>query len=729
MDIKHIYFRNQFIIIFLLLPFTLRAQNTNIKWGALNEDKHKIDLNLQFVGKEKNTGTTLWMKKSREGYFLEKFDENDIRTFSKNINCDSLFPSSRKKTIRFSPMLYSHELIYLFAQYIDRETKLESTALLQLSPTGKVMMRTATLFTLNKAAYYTFTVSPDSLLIGVAQIITEKKENHVTLKTFDRSLDTVAEFKSNLDKPDNENVYGMGLHNMLIDNSGDFLLEVYLFTKNYERFGSAYWLVNPIENTIKRVLPALQGAAIETSEIAFNPHGGFEVAGISQQPNPKPQSADNHLLFFGLIDKVTGQINILRTMTFKMPHFKTTGEREYYSINTSTSVSRKDGGIIVIVEQQLVGKKNLWVHINDIFVTDFNPDGSVNYFKEIEKNQSYLWGPYISAYSILPVYDQYSGTLHLIFNTNEATGTTSKPMRNPKRSMPVIVSIVSNGNVTKKQLAVAANKSIVLSPMWSRQISNSEVMVGGIEKHGYRIGRLDVNGVRGKYLGMHKSHYHPRKVKMRRPSRVNSDDVFIVGGFTSGISSPPNAPLTNWLNQNGYPTHYNNVSQDVGLFFLAGSGKKAGGLDFSTSQSAIYTPEIRPRFAKTRFAYVYARPLKTSSTSKSFFCFGVGFSAIFFDFTEASFPQVNTQPSDFTLSYTSLLINPSYRVFTRVGRNGFITGLDIGARLNLFPGKWRYDDATKHNITVSGMPSVSTIDFYINFPIPILSGMTGGGRR
>jgi hypothetical protein len=108
--------RHTLFILFFLFALVLNAQN-NIQWSELQEQKHKIFLDLQWLGQSSSKQNQLWLKSDREGYSIEEIDNGLTTPHLYPLSLDSIFPGSKIKSTRCYPLSFRGDTIRLLTAY------------------------------------------------------------------------------------------------------------------------------------------------------------------------------------------------------------------------------------------------------------------------------------------------------------------------------------------------------------------------------------------------------------------------------------------------------------------------------------------------------------------------------------------------------------------------------------------------------------------------------------
>lgn len=124
--------------------------------------------------------------------------------------------------------------------------------------------------------------------------------------------------------------------------------------------------------------------------------------------------------------------------------------------------------------------------------------GSLTYSIAIPKNQTKLYGAFRSKdfttyYSYLPLYDNATNTLTLIFNDSEKNSANiqnSVQLLAINNRVSVAVTIDHNGNASKKPVKIPTNDDTILCTGLALQVSDKESVVLGLRDNNMWVGRL-----------------------------------------------------------------------------------------------------------------------------------------------------------------------------------------------------------------------------------------------
>ena len=176
-------------------------------------------------------------------------------------------------------------------------------------------------------------------------------------------------------------------------------------------------------------------------------------------------------------------------MEFKIERKVTKGEG-LASFTIRDLVHREDGGIIMIAEQYFVityetynSQTGSWsthyvYHYEDIIIINIRPDGEIDWYTRIPKQQISGGGTQFFSYALAVVRDK----MYFIYldNPKNMAFKSSKNMKsfdNPKSAVVVLATVSNDGSVKKEQLFTSKEVKAYLMPESHKAINDNELII------------------------------------------------------------------------------------------------------------------------------------------------------------------------------------------------------------------------------------------------------------
>lgn len=177
--------------------------------------------------------------------------------------------------------------------------------------------------------------------------------------------------------------------------------------------------------------------------------------------------------------------------------------RELGAFKFKEFVRRDDGGAVIVAEQEYTyitstttanGATTYTTYYvnNDIIVININPDGSIEWSTYIAKEQTTSSTGFYLSYVMLVE----GSRLHFIYNDDRKNlerlgeGKDVKTMKNPKKSVSVIATVDSEGNVSYDQLFRNKDMSAILVPKKCMNTSEGNALIYGVKGSKTRFGEI-----------------------------------------------------------------------------------------------------------------------------------------------------------------------------------------------------------------------------------------------
>jgi len=710
----------------LFLSTKLCAQHA-CRWGPLNVQQ--VDSRFKLIPIAKRNTSLYYLKQCGEGFYMEMFNSDNARVFSKKINLDSALASARPRTINLAVILFEKEKLNIIASCVDRQKKRKFISVFQLSLTGGIISPPLELASCDKASDIHLAVAPDSAQFAIACFKNNKTRKVVRFRSFDASLKSLDDFEVDFESPNGAHVKTDFVDPIEMDNQGDYFLQVRKLDKTGEQIDADFFVVSALGHRVRRISSRIGNVEMIASAVA-PAKTGFQMSGICRPRHAQHRAAENYTLFHAFVDFETATVNTLKI--YPCPFFSRKPGRglEESNLNLATPIAKKDGGMIFLVEPQRWTTKPTWGYFGDIFIANFEPSGTLKYFTKVLKDQVTFLNPYWNACSAIPVYDNATGNLHLIFNDEVANLSKRQGrMLDETPSTPMIVTVDQTGKISKRQLDVRDRNAVIACPPWSRPISGHEVLVAGMEHDGYRIGFITIAAE--EYPMPEAEHDKAGRTEDHHATRSTTGGDMLFLGCTNGISLRPAPAITGWLTHDGYHPHFSAVNWDFGFYTVWSSAENLWGAEINVSNSI--TTNNKTNISTARFGLTRGRLIKNKPNGKVAACLTVGYAFNQMAFPDATLMTISQPPQNFELVSHSAYLTASLKWYLPlgdppIGKQDFAIGVDIGVHVYFLQGRWGYKTEGDY-IIVDGMPHASPVEFYVSIPFPSITQHINRYRR
>ena len=249
----------------------------------------------------------------------------------------------------------------------------------------------------------------------------------------------------------------------------------------------------------------LKDKYITDMKLGISPKGNILCAGFYSNKGTWSINGSYFLAFDGetkdLIKESTEEFSLdfvtegMREKTEKKTKKKAANgkDAEMYQYDLDNFIMREDGGGVLIAEQYYVHvitssytdsqgnfrtKKTYHYYYNHIIVISISPDGDIEWTKKIIKKQHTINEPgYYSSYALAVVKDK----MYFIFNDHPKNLMYEKGAKiysyTYKKYMVPVVTVDSNGKITKEILFTAKDVETLAVPKISEQVSSDELIL------------------------------------------------------------------------------------------------------------------------------------------------------------------------------------------------------------------------------------------------------------
>lgn len=518
------------------------GQRVDIEWGESIDSKTEI---LRIIGEDEDKNVYALGYKSKT-YYLEKYKGDALApSFSKEL----IFPEiSGTKQRLLNIYLMEDVIIALSEVYLKKADKYEVNAY-TISLSGIMDKEPKRILSIDaktrsKSGVTESKISEDRKLIMVSNVSFDSKDqNDINIQIFDSQFKLVnsQEEKVTIKRP-GEKAY-VTIANFVLNNTGSmYYTKEVMFYKGAFSFSSSilndrdYFVVRLSENGGKKEIPVeLKNLKVAQMGLKIDENNNVKLGGFYYKKQSRGLFKGIYLRgsFFVLIDGKTQEKIAESSAEFDddmMLEYRSEKQLDkgVYLDNrfyVKELVNKDDGGTLIIAEYFTVvyGQSNgllqpVTYTYGDMVVVDVDKKGNIQWSKTIFKNQIYqqtrlnlgmATGGLAVMFSIPvsndeTVYFSYlvdivDGNIIFIFNDHGANTDLSvkrrkiKPMTNPKKGIPMMVSIDKYGKVKKELLANSLKGDVIMRPRVSyKNTETDEIVIYGSKKGDDKLGRLTI---------------------------------------------------------------------------------------------------------------------------------------------------------------------------------------------------------------------------------------------
>ena len=491
------YMKRPILLLLFISLYSLSspAQNAEVLWDT--DLQNKDAYSSQMLGRDNATDAFYLLRSQADGYYLQKFDADNRKIFDTPINMSSLKEAggtmiSVHKIImlkdRFAALMSSYNKKTSVAKAYVQDISFDGELLSTIKPIGDVHSNDIVSFYLES--------SPDSNTIVACVAVAKQKKadkNNFAIRIYNKRLNEIYSRDVSVSQEENMNYKYITTRTVLIDNAG----EVYVLGSKVK---SAYkkelclWYLDATSDQLRPVNLGLKNETIKTSSIITNSFGETVFSGFYNEPN---EVFNHHTgYFYGIVNGKNGTVDNIKMTA--IPQDAQSPPFSYDALMPEcTALLKKDGGQVWVLEYQWY--KNDDAHYGDMFVLNIDRDGALVYCVALPKSQVKLYGglrssDYTIYYSYLPMFDNSTNTLSLIFNDSQknSANTSSRPSQllTINNRVLVVIAIDDKGNVSKRPVRLPANDDTIFCPGQAMQITDNESVALGIRGNNFWLGRL-----------------------------------------------------------------------------------------------------------------------------------------------------------------------------------------------------------------------------------------------
>jgi hypothetical protein len=542
------------VVFFVLCSFTLSAQNKidkiNMTYGEeITDDKGKI---IKIIGEANDKIYTLVLK-GKSDYFLKIFDSKAMKQIANNA---IILPEINDKDLEFEEAVLINDKLYFIGSVYHRKEKKFTLIGIPITDKGVLSTDFITLFesqVANKSdrGAFFFRKSPDDQMLLVMHTSLFEKEDAMKyeIKLFDQTLKTAFSTEDKVSYDDNKKDYQFTISDFDVNFKDDIFLVVnegYRDKKKKEKVEKFEVHIFKQANNYKKevVTIDLKDEEIINCKMLATNKNTLKLTGFysSVRENGK-SNKELKGVYNATINLATNTTESVKFNEFDYEtKVKLLGERRakkgkdvkpYYNIHTI--IEKKDGGLIVISEYQMIyvgqkqgigplGVQGVTYTMNEMIVTCLKPDGSLEWSNVVAKEQSATIsvltfnvfgtggsgsfnvavglsiplavlgkGPeYLSG---IPIYR--NGQLNILFNDNPKNkGITDieeiKPLGNYNNAVPTLFVFDDKGVITRKDPEEVIKNELVIRPGVFNRKTENDYIIYASRKSKDKIGRMSL---------------------------------------------------------------------------------------------------------------------------------------------------------------------------------------------------------------------------------------------
>ena len=539
-------------IFFVCTGISLNGQNKidkiNMTYGEeIADDSGKI---VRIIGEANNKIYTLVLK-GKSNYFLKIFDSGAMKQISLN---PITLPELNDKDLDFEDIVLMNDKLYVIGSVFHRKEKKFTLVGIPVSEKGILSNNMITMFesivakSVDRGGFYFRKSLDDQMLLVMHTALFEKEDAmKYEIKLFDETMKATFSTEDKVSYDDNKKDYQFTISDFDVNNKDDVFLVVnegYRDKKLKEKKEKVELYIFKQANTYKKEVvkidivdkEIINCRMLATSKNDVKLTGFFSSVRDNGKANKELKGVYN--ITVNLKNNTTENVKFNE---FDMPtKVKLLGERRANKgrdvkplYNIQSIIEKNDGGLIVISEYRTIyvgqkqgigpfGLQPITYIANEMIVTCFKPDGSLEWSNVVAKEQAAtvtvasfnLFGggsngsfsvavemsipltvmgrgpEYLSA---IPVYK--NGQLNILFNDNvKNKGVTDiekiKSMGNYNNAVPTLFVFDDKGNITRKDPEDVIKNELVLRPGVYFRESDNEYLIYASRKSKDKIGRM-----------------------------------------------------------------------------------------------------------------------------------------------------------------------------------------------------------------------------------------------
>jgi hypothetical protein len=426
---------------------------------------------IRFIGIDKVTHSSFLLEVQGDDIFLAKLDSLNRLQFTKKINLVVSPELQDVSTVFVYDVRMLKDKFVFLIEAMDKNKTLAKFFVQDLSLEGEYISSALKIAEVEEDTesnhYINFEVSPDLSKVLVAIGMLRKGQslkNKLFIRTIDQDLDLLESKDIHLGVKDQPDIMNILLNDWVITNEGD----VYVLGEkiSYQFKSSAYsiWVIKFLSNSLEEIKVELGVYWIYKAVLKINTSnevmtGGFYYGKSTSSKLPKFQGA-----FYGLVKSKNNSNIIFKTVELD-------SQLEQYPLGAFVDEKfidaevKEDGGIFLMSEPRYISKG---FHLGSLLIINFEREGALKFICTVPKAQIQSVFDNTGATSYFATYDNTTKVLKIIYNDHlkNLYMTNQKPraLVHIKKSIPVMVSIDSNGKMNKVALTNGSVNEIVLIP-------------------------------------------------------------------------------------------------------------------------------------------------------------------------------------------------------------------------------------------------------------------------
>jgi hypothetical protein len=434
---------------------------------------------LGCFGYDRPSGTSFWLYRKKNMYFLEKRDSSLNRVFVKELNLKSDESGLGRHDWVYTKNVTVKDKLTLFTNSGNAESTYTKITVHQFSLNGKET-KTLNVSKLKSEGRNQVNVvwSSDSSKVSVVALQRKSKKNNtfrLLIKTLDHNLNQLYEANVELPGTDNIDTNEIFLQELSLKNKGELFVigDVFMKTNPDSRF--LLWAFNPVNKKISEVKVGVNNI----SALLFKKNQD-ETNVVGFYHDASRGSDFYNTLFYGKLNPDRMIIDSLKDFAIERernPSNDAKGSKyKFVSI-----FNHKNGAIISTESWSLQGPTRLVAIDNE---------GNLKYSSTV-KGQGFLFHD-------LTWFNEGTNSLQTIYNERvkslmiDNRVDLSKETLN-KKVVPLIVSIDSLGNSTRKLLPVSDSSNVIWRPYLSYKIDDDQILIAGKKSGKYRFAKAKIS--------------------------------------------------------------------------------------------------------------------------------------------------------------------------------------------------------------------------------------------
>jgi len=493
--------------IFLLVSFSAFSQQIDLTWGP--EKKYeKSSEELGYVGRVKDHFYTL--RREKKIMYLAKTRIKDMsQVWEKEITWGAGRKNQNDDNLSFKSFrLFKTHFVFYFEDYSAKEDLIrvyaqkisfEGTPVGDLAEVGSRKKERR-----SKDGNFNLSYSADSasFLVTTHPSYEKYTNERFVFKVVNSDLKILHGLEVTLPFPDKD--FEVKSIQLSRNNTIYVLAKIYLSKRDRKDEEPNYYYeiltIDPAEKgKVKEFEVRLDKRYVDGVDLIFDDKGNAKCFGFygDMETNGRRKDGLNGVFYFSLINGQATNISIKefnaglvaeisgRKRANRNKGLESTFELRYF-------FNKADGGAVILAEEYYIyfvttttssgnGARShhttTYYNYNSILAVNIDPKGHIVWYAHVPKTQN-LTDPSFGSFHALHV----DGKTHIVYSDQEdnaVSKTFDKTMRDPLKSIPVVVTINESGKTDKKMLGMKKEKSFVLRPRLADKISDSEAFFYG----------------------------------------------------------------------------------------------------------------------------------------------------------------------------------------------------------------------------------------------------------